>query len=363
MSMENQPDTPVAPQAVQQPDDEINLMDLLLVIARHNRFIVKFTAAAAILAVVVSLLLPNVYTGKTVIQPPQQQGSLSASMLLGQLGGLAGVAGGAMGLKNPSDLYVGMLKSRTVADALIQRFKLKELYKVKTITSARSALEGATVIAAGKDGFITIEYSNKDPQLAAAIANAYVEELDSLATALDAKEALGRKAFYEKQLKEVREDLDRAELEMKAFQEQNRVFRLGGEGAGGGAIGAGMLGGMGGMVLGASGGIPKAELEYVRIARDVKSREMLLGAMAQQVAAATIDAAKDTAIIQVVDKALPPEKKSKPKRALIVLLTTLLALFIGILWAFFKEAAERARQTPGQTERINLLRRYFRQGS
>lgn len=338
-SMENQANQEgVQPQ---RPDDEINLMDLLLVIARHNRFIIKLTAVAAILAVIYVLLQPNIYTGKTVILPPQQQGSSSASMLLGQLGGLAGIAGGAMGIKAPGDLYVGMLKSRTVADALIRRFKLQGL------------LEGATVITTGKDGFITIEYSDKDPKLAAAIANAYVEELDGLVRAIAAKEALGRKAFYEKQLKEVRAGLDRAELEMKGFQEQNRVFRLGG---------ASSLGGGGGMVLGATGEIPKAELEFVRIARDVKYHEMLLGAMAQQVSAATIDAAKDSTGIQVLDKALPPERESKPKRALIVLLATLAALFIGVIWAFIREAAERSRQDPGQAERINLLRRYFRRG-
>lgn len=350
-SMENQANQEgVQPQ---RPDDEINLMDLLLVIARHNRFIIKLTAVAAILAVIYVLLQPNIYTGKTVILPPQQQGSSSASMLLGQLGGLAGITGGAMGIKAPGDLYVGMLKSRTVADALMQRLKLQELYEAKTMTAVRAALEGATVITTGKDGFITIEYSDKDPKLAAAIANAYVEELDGLVRAIAAKEALGRKAFYEKQLKEVRAGLDRAELEMKGFQEQNRVFRLGG---------ASSLGGGGGMVLGATGEIPKAELEFVRIARDVKYHEILLGAMAQQVSAATIDAAKDSTGIQVLDKALPPERKSKPKRALIVLLATLAALFIGVIWAFVREAAERSRQDPGQAERINLLRRYFRRG-
>lgn len=344
MSMDNKAKQTAALQTPQ--DDEINLMDLLLVVAKHNRFIIKFTAGAAILAVIYALLQPNIYTAKIVIMPPQQASS-SASALLGQLGGLAGMAGGALGVKNPGDLYIGMLKSHLVADALIQRFKLMELYEAKTMEPVRAGLEGSTVISAGKDGFITVEFSDKDAKMAAAIANAYVEELDGLARTLAAKEALGRKLFYEKQLKEVREDLDRAEFEMKAFQEQNRVFRLGGDG---------------GMVLGATGGIPKAELEYVRIARDVKYQEMLLGAMAQQVTSATIDAAKDSATIQVLDKALPPEKKSKPKRSMIVLLATLVALFIGILWAFFKEAAERSRQNPEQTERINLLRRYFRQG-
>lgn len=331
-------------QAVQ--DDEINLMDLLLVIAKHNRFIIKLTAGAAVLTVIYALLQPNLYTAKTVLMPPQQASS-SASALLGQLGGLAGMAGGALGVKNPGDLYIGMLKSHMIEDALIKRFNLMEVYEAKTMEPVRAALEGSTVIAAGKDGFITVEYSDKDPKLAAAIANAYVEELDSLVRAQAAREALGRKQFYEKQLGDVRANLGRAELEMKVFQEQNRVFQLGG--------GAGVA-------LGASGGIPKAELEYVRIARDVKYNEILLAAMAQQVTSATIDAAKNLPTVQVLDRALPPEKKSKPKRALIVMLATILAFFIGIIWAFIRETGGRAGQNPEQAERMNTLSRYLRRG-
>ena len=349
MSMENLVNQPVVKQV---DDDEINLMDLLLVIAKHNRFIIKLTAGAAILSVVYALLQPNIYTGKTVVQMSQQNSS--AGMMLGQLGGLAGMAGGAMGIKNPADPYVGILKSRTLADAMIQRFKFQTLYKVETMEPARGILAGNTVITAGKDGFITIEYSDKDPKLAAEIANAYVEELLRLNTRLDADNALDRKRFYEKQLGDVREELNRAELEMKSFQEKNRIFRIGGGGDSGGAGG--------GMVLGATGGIPTAELAFIRIAREVKFQEAMLGMMVQQVAAAKVDAAKNSSSIQVLDQALVPEKKSKPKRALIVLLATILAFFVGIIWAFVKEAGERAGQNPEQTERMNLLRRYFRQG-
>ena len=349
MSMENLVNQPVVKQV---DDDEINLMDLLLVIAKHNRFIIKLTAGAAILSVVYALLQPNIYTGKTVVQMSQQNSS--AGMMLGQLGQLGGLAGGAMGIKNPTDPYVGILKSRTLADGLIKRFKLQVLYKVETMESARVALADNTVITAGKDGFITIEYSDKDPKLAAEIANAYVEELLRLNTRLDADNALDRKRFYEKQLGDVREELNRAELEMKSFQEKNRIFRIGGGGDSGGAGG--------GMVLGATGGIPTAELAFIRIAREVKFQEAMLGMMVQQVAAAKVDAAKNSSSIQVLDQALVPEKKSKPKRALIVLLATILAFFVGIIWAFVKEAGERAGQNPEQTERMNLLRRYFRQG-
>lgn len=326
-----------------QSDDEIKLMDLLLVIARHNRFIVKLIVAAAVLAVVYALFQPNVYTAKTMILPPQQQ-SASASVLLGQLGGLAGMAGGAMGLKNPGDLYLGMLKSNRVVDALIQHFRLQEYYKSKTMDDARETVKASTVLTSGKDGFITIEYSDKNAKFAATMANAYADELDALVRAYAVKEASSRKQFYEKRLDEVRSALSQAELEMKLFQEQNRVFSLGTGG---------------GVSLGASGTIPKAELEYVRIAREVKYREMLLGAMAQQVTTATIDAAKDSAIIQVLDKASIPEKKSKPQRALIVLLSMMLAFLVGTIWAFIREARERAGKNPEQVERMNLLRRYL----
>ena len=406
MNMENQLSNGVEQGEVRALEsDEINLMDLLLVIAKHNRFILKLTGAAALLSVIYALLQPNIYTGKTVVMPPQQASS-SASALLGQLGGLAGMAGGAIGVKNPSDLYVGMLKSRTVADALIERFKLVDLFKAKTMEPVRGALAGNTVITAGKDGFITIEYSDKDPKLAAALANAYVNELDRLTQTLAVTEAAKRRLFYEKQLKGVREGLDLAESAMKEMQEKTGVIQL--EGQSKAILGAEAelraqiaakeveLSAMrsfateqnpdfrrveqilsslhsqltklehdnhaNNVEMTSKGKIPELAVEYGHKMRDLKYYEKLFEFMTQQVLVAKIDEAKDAAIIQVVDKALVPEVKSKPKRSMIVLLATILAFFVGIIWAFIKEAGERAGQNPEQTERMNLLRRYFRQG-
>ena len=406
MNMENQLSNGVEQGEVRALEsDEINLMDLLLVIAKHNRFILKLTGAAALLSVIYALLQPNIYTGKTVVMPPQQASS-SASALLGQLGGLAGMAGGAIGVKNPSDLYVGMLKSRTVADALIERFKLVDLFKAKTMEPVRGALAGNTVITAGKDGFITIEYSDKDPKLAAALANAYVNELDRLTQTLAVTEAAKRRLFYEKQLKGVREGLDLAESAMKEMQEKTGVIQL--EGQSKAILGAEAelraqiaakeveLSAMrsfateqnpdfrrveqilsslhsqltklehdnhaNNVEMTSKGKIPELAVEYGHKMRDLKYYEKLFEFMTQQVLVAKIDEAKDAAIIQVVDKALVPEVKSKPKRSMIVLLATIMAFFVGIIWVFIKEAGERAGQNPEQTERINLLRRYFRQG-
>lgn len=389
-------------------DDKIDLMDLLLVVAKHNRFIVKLTLGVAVLAVIIALFLPNMYTAKTVVMPPQQ-GASAASALLGQLGGLAGMAGmpgGSLGIKNPSDMYVGMLKSRTVADGLIQRFKLQERYKAKSMTAARVSLEGATAISSAKDGFITIEFSDKDPAMSALVANAYVDELDRLSQTLAMTEAAKRRLFFEKQLKLVQQGLDGAEFAMKSMQEKTGVIQLEGQSKAILEAEAKMRAQIASsevqlsamrafatqqnpeyrrteqLILGmreqlsklehdnpadddelaSKGRIPELAVEYSHKLRDLKYYEKLYEFMTQQIVVAKIDEAKDAAIIQVVDKAIVPEKKSKPKRALIVLLATVLALFVGIALAFVREAMARSKQNPQQVENINLLRRYFRQG-
>ncbi len=399
--MQNQTNPTQAP----MDDDEINLMDLLLVIAKHNRFIIKLTLVVAVLAVVYALLQPPIFTAKTVILPPQQ-GSSMASMLLGQLGGLAGLAGGAAGIKGPNDLHIGMLKSRTIADVLIKRFDLQTLWEAKTMEATRKALEGSTVIASGKDGFITIEYSDKDPQFAATIANAYVEELDRLNSTLAVTEASRKRLFFERQLKGSRANLDAAENALKQTQERTGLIQL--EKQGGAIIEAVAnvraqiaakeveLAAMGAfatpqnpdyrqiqqVIVGLraqlakleansagsdikvpTGKLPETGLEFLRKTREFKYQETLFELLSKQFEIAKIDEAKDASLIQVVDKALMPEKKSKPKRALIVILATMMAFFIGILLAFFKEASARASLDPASAERMSLLRRYLRRGA
>ena len=386
-------------------DDEINLMDLLLVIAKHNRFIIKLTLSVAVLSVVYALLQPNIYTAKTVILPPQQ-GASTASMLLGQLGGLAGLAGGAAGIKSPNDLHIGMLNSRTIADTLIKRFKLQALWEAKTMEATRVALAGGTVIASGKDGLITIEYSDKDPQFAAIIANAYVEELDRLNSTLAVTEASRKRLFLEKQLKSSRVNLDAAEIALK--QTQERTGMINPEAQSGALISTVAnvraqiaakeveLAAMGAfatpqnpdyrqiqqVIVGLraqltkleansagsdikvpTGKLPETGLEFLRKTREFKYQETLFELLSKQFEIAKIDEAKDASLIQVVDKALVPEQKSKPKRSLIVILATMMAFFIGILLAFFKEAAERASLDPASAERMTLLRRYLRRGA
>lgn len=381
-------------------DETVGMLDFLIVLAKHKKLILGLPLATAVLAAGISLLIPNIYTGTARILPPQQ-GQSSAMAMLGQLGALAGVAGGSLGLKNPNDLYVGMLESRTVADSLIQRFKLQELYDEETLVETRKALEDVTFINAGKDGIISIEVDDEDPQRSADMANAYVEELYKLTQNLAVTEAAQRRLFFEKQLKLSKDELADAEVAFKQTQEKTGVLELGAQGkAMIEAVGAvraqiaakevelgalrtfatennpdylrireelvGMRGQLAKLERGGDSGListgklPEAGLETIRKMRDVKYYETLYELLAKQYELARVDEAKEASLIQVLDKALPPDRKSKPKRALIVLLATVLAGVLSMFWVFMREARARAESQPEQAARLQQLRNHLK---
>ncbi len=212
-------------------DDGISLLDLLIVLAKHKRIVLGVPLAAGILAAGISLLLPNIYTGVTRILPPQQNQSTAAAML-NQLGGLASLAGPSLGLKSPNDLYIGMLKSRTVADTLIDRFELKKVYDEDTYHYARKELDKRTTVRSGKDGIITIEVEDKDSKRAATIANAYVEELYKLTQTLAVTEASQRRLFFERQLDQTRKNLASAEAAARQGLEKGGLVVIDAQGRG-----------------------------------------------------------------------------------------------------------------------------------
>ena len=409
-------------------DDEINLMDIMLVIAKYNRFIMAFTAVAIVLALIYVMLQPFSYTAKTVILPPQTKSDSSMGALLGNLGGIPG--GSALGLKNPTDTFVGMLKSRTLADQVIAKLNLKRLYKTKTMTQTRQALSGSTKITAGKDGFITIEYTHSDPVIAAEIANTFVNELDKMNSTVATSEAARRRLFYEKQIKETSVNLSQAEAAMKQTQRKTGWYEFGGFDV---AMAAGGTGGGGASLLsggtrvnasvlmkaeeiraqitmreldlaskraymtelnpeyvrglatlaalkvnltkleggtnasGADVKVPVSQLSdvgfaYIHQMRDLKYKQTLLELYTKQFEMAKIDEAKDSPLVQVVDKALPPEERSAPKRVEMMVMMTLSALLISVILSFFINALDIAKQNPESAERLNLLRRYLQRG-
>jgi uncharacterized protein involved in exopolysaccharide biosynthesis len=381
-----------------QADDEISLLDILIVLAKHKKLILGLPFLAAIVTAGITLLMPNIYTGKAVIMPPQQQQSTAAAML-GQLGALAGVAGSSLGIKNPNDLYVGMLKSRTVADALIERFKLRELYGTQTLDDTRSALAGNTVITAGRDGLIVVQVDDEYPRRAADMANAYVEELEKLTGRLAVTEAAQRRLFFERQLVQAKEDLATAEQAFRKTQEKTGLVQLDQQGRAMieavATLRAQIVGrevelaamrsyatesnpefikvqqeltslrtelgklergaGVGGDLLVPTRNIPAAGLEYARKYRDVKYSETIFELLAKQYELAKMDEARDAAVIQVVDRAIPPDRKAKPARTRTVILVGFLAGIISLVLAFVRQSLERARRNASGSRRLSEL--------
>ncbi|TMH98249.1 MAG: lipopolysaccharide biosynthesis protein, partial [Betaproteobacteria bacterium] len=336
-------------------EDEVSLLDLLIVLAKHKTLVLGLPAAAAVISTVVSLLLPNYYTGITKILPPQQTQSTSA--VLAQLGNLAGLAGGpaAAGLKNPNDLYVGMLKSRSVADNLIQRFDLNKLYDQNYQSLTRKRLEKETTITAGRDGIITIQVDDRDPRRAAELANAYVDELFKLTKVLAVTEASQRRLFFERQLELAKDSLARSEASTRQALQKGGLVLVEGQGRVMAETSARLraeitvkeiqIGAMRtfasdqnpelqrtqqqvevlkrelARIEGTSGaGSSRPEetnvkgIENLRLLREMRYNELTYELLAKQYEIAKIDEAKDSAIIQVMDKAIEPDRKSKPAR-------------------------------------------------
>ena len=182
-----------------------------------------------ILGGAVAFLLKPTYTATAVIMPPQAPQS-SLSSLMGQLGSLASLGGGAGGLlKNPSDLYVGILGSRTIADRAIQQFHLQERWKARTMVAARKALAGHVQFEAGKDGMIQISASEHDPRFASDLANFFVDALYRTNSTLAVSEASQRRLFFQQQLDEEKAALNNAEEDLKATEQRTGFLTLTGQ--------------------------------------------------------------------------------------------------------------------------------------
>ena len=376
---------------------EVDFLDLLLVLAKGKKTILLMTLGVAVLAGIVSLLLPKMYTATTTILPPEESQS-SLSSMLGQFG-LTGLAGKDLGIKDPSDLFVAMLKSRTIEDQLIDRFDLRKVYGVKTYQAARAKLESRSRISAGDEGLITVSVIDRDPKRAADLANAYVEGLHTLNEHLAISEASQRRLFYQQKLDAEKDDLARAELALQQVQEKSGLIQP--EAQGRAIIDAVAntraqvamqevrveamrsyatsnnpdlkraeqeLGGMraqlaklerntgetgNGNLEVATRNLPEAELEYLRRMRDVKYHESVYEFLGKQLEAARIDEAKDAFVVQAVDRAVEPEQKSSPRRLLIVLVATVAAFVLSCLGVLIAEAWRRK----AHDARLTLLRR------
>ena len=210
---------------------ETSLIDVLTQLAYRKWLIAKVTGIAIFAGLVLCFVLPVRYTATTKIMPPQQTQSTASMLMMNQLtsiggGSLAALAGGGLGLKNPNDIYVGLLTSRPIADAIIQKFDLVKVYHAKDMTKAREKLAGYTEVTSEKRGFIAVSVTDKDRERVAEMANAYTDQLRILTKSLAVTEASQRRLFYEEQLKQAKEALVAAELAFQQVQQQKGLVQL-----------------------------------------------------------------------------------------------------------------------------------------
>lgn len=377
-----------AKQSSMQDDDEISLLDILQVVAENARLLILGPLLIGLAALGIAFTITPTFTATTRIVTPQQQQS-SAAAVLAQLGALAGVAGAPANIRNPADMYVGLIKSRTIADRMIERFKLMDVYEAEYHEDARKTLERNSKASAGKDGLITVEVDDHDPKRAAAMANAYAEELSRLIGDLALTEAQQRRQFFEKELAKAKQNLVRAEVALVGAGISESVLKFNPE-----ALGEGLatlkaqvvakevqLASMRGYLTANSPDFRQAQQElaalraqlakadqsrpsggnadYINRYREFKYNEVLFEQLARQYELAKIDESREGTVVQVVDAAQPPERKSKPKKAQIAVLATLASGFVLLLFVFVRRAIQNAGKNPESAAKLAAVRAGF----
>ena len=385
---------PVAPR--ENPDDEMNLLEVVGLLLRNKWLILKFAGVAAVLTAITVLLMRPYYTGQATFLPPNSM-STGGSALLGQLGVL-GAAGSALGgLRDPSLIYVGILGSRTVADDLIQEFDLGKVYKTSKLSRTEKILKSNTKVTTGKDSIVVIAVEDYDPKRAADLANAYLAALHKLNDRIALTEAGQKRLFFEQQLEKEKNSLADAEVALTETQQKSGLIQPGGQAqlqietiaqtqaeissrevqlaAMSQAAtnqnpdvirlrseidglkeqlsrleNSGVKTGAGNVEIPTSK-VPELTLTYIRKARDVKYHEALYELLLRQYESAKLDEAKSAPVMQVVDYAVVPDTKSGPARTLLTLLAFFTGGMVGVIWVVVREALRSQIQTHQTVER------------
>jgi tyrosine-protein kinase Etk/Wzc len=362
------------------------------------------------LATAVAFLLPVRYEAKIILLPPTQNSSI-ASAMLGQIGNLSGLGSiaslaGGLGLKTPADMYVSMLTSRTVEDAMIQRFRLQSEYGEKRMTDTRKVFERRTSVVAGtKDGLIRITLADRDPKRAAELANGYVDEFRKLTASLAITEAARRRLFFQQELDQAKSDLTASEEAMRKTQETTGVLQIDSQ-ARTLITSAAILRAQvvakevqiesmrsfasednpdlilakqqlaalqsqlaqvaasqhdnGSDIILSKGRVTEEGMQYLRRLRDLKYHETVFELLAKELEIAKLDEAREGEIVQVVDVAVPPDKRSFPPRTLIVVGTTTLSFFVAIFWIRLRQKIDRAFDLPENRSRLEAIQHHWK---
>ncbi len=375
-------------------EEEVSLLDYWRVISKFWKLILTLAGTSVLTAVVWSLMMPKIYESTATILAPKESGGAGAgfSALLAS----SGAAQFLPQIGSNRDVFVAILKSRTMAQDVVERFNLKEYFRTQSIPQAVGAVQGMAKIALSREGTISVAVEATDPQLAADIANFYVSNLDRLFAKLGTSEAGRNRAFIVDRLLQTEKALRQAEETLRRYQERNRTIVLQDQSRV--AIDAAAL--LKGEIIasevqlevmknfatennpqviqlkkqitemkrqlaqmqyggamelpGNPGGVepdfsvpfsrvPQVGLELARLTRDVKVQETVFTLLKQQLEQAKIAEARDTPTVQVLDRAVPAERKSKPKIRLNVMLAGVVSLFAGVFLAFCLEYVEKMR--------------------
>lgn len=358
---------------------ESTIFDYIIVILKHKEFIIKTVLAAVVIAAVFSLFIPPTYLAETKILPPSSGNSSMASAFASQLGAMGVTAG--LGSKTTSDLYLNLLKSRPVLDYVVAKLNLKKIYGIASQETVRSSVAAGLIARDDKkSGILTIGFQCKNPQMAADIANSFVEGLQNLNNRLAVTEAGQRRLFFEEQLRNAKESLIRSEDAMKAFQQRTGTIKIDDEAKAIMENVAEMRAKVSAKevqlrvmksyatsenpdlqrlndetaaikeelrkmesksriedeAVSNVGKISSLSTEYLRRVREYRYNESLYEILMKQYGAAKMDESRDSAIIQVIEKAEAPEKRIKPQRKQIVLRALFITFFLTVVFVFLK---------------------------
>jgi capsule polysaccharide export protein KpsE/RkpR len=361
----------------------------LSVLWNERRFLGRCILIGFIASIIIVLLIPVRYTSITRLMPPEQSNSsgiaaMLASVTAGSGGGLGAIGGDLLGIKTSSDLFLGVLHSRTIQDALVLKFDLRKAYGVSGMEDARKLLEKRTDVSADrKSGIITIVVQDHDKDRAAALAAEYVAQLDRVVTSLSSSSAHKERVFLERRLIQVNQDLENSEDDFSKFASKNTAIDIKEQGKAmidAAAIVEGQLiaaqtelqslrqlytennvrvrstqarvdelkrqlqklGGNASPAPDSNAAqsediptirqLPGLGVPYADLYRRVKVQEALFETLTKQYELAKIDEAKETLSVKVLDPADVPERKSYPPRTILIFFGTGLAFAIGVVW-------------------------------
>ena len=363
----------------------------------ERSFLFRVSLIGFVCGLALAFLIPVRFTSTTQLMPPENQSTstlaMAAAAMSGRAGGLGQIAGDLLGVKSSSDLFVGILSSRTMQERLIERFDLRRVYSVRRVEDARKALAERTGISVDrKSQIISISVADHSPQRAAAMAQAYIEELDRLVAELSTSSARRERVFLENRLQSVSQDLEAAEKDFSQFSSKNGAIDIKEQGKAmveaaatlqGQLISAEsefeglrqiysdtnvrvravkarieelrrQLDKLGGRGEGAVGPeteakdlypsirrLPLLGVTYADLYRRTKVQEAVYEALTQEYELAKVQEAKEIPTVKVLDAANIPERKDYPPRAFILFLSTAVALSCGVMFLLISNHWER----------------------